>query len=222
MKNWTTIALLGVIIILLIALFTKRKGSSVLQDEILSLSEELTFYQAENGAWIAEMTETKASYDNALRDLETAKAELNAMGLVSEGLKTYTKVKVVVRDTIPMEPVYVIDTIERDVIIYDSTLVAFEYSDQWLDARTEQHLWWQSLVYEIRDEVTFTVRSEKNRVILQGANQNPNARITGIDYIEVKQKPARFGVGPHLGVGITPAGLQPYLGVGVHYSLIKF
>lgn len=32
----------------------------------------------------------------------------------------------------------------------------------------------------------------------------------------------RFGIGVQAGYGITPAGFQPYLGVGISYNLIRF
>lgn len=37
--------------------------------------------------------------------------------------------------------------------------------------------------------------------------------------ITTKQKPSRWNVGLQGGVGITPKGIQPYIGVGVSYKL---
>lgn len=37
--------------------------------------------------------------------------------------------------------------------------------------------------------------------------------------ITTKQKPSRWNVGIQGGVGITPKGIQPYIGVGVSYKL---
>lgn len=38
----------------------------------------------------------------------------------------------------------------------------------------------------------------------------------------VRGKPKRWGVGIHAGYGMTPRGLQPYIGVGVNYSILAF
>lgn len=38
----------------------------------------------------------------------------------------------------------------------------------------------------------------------------------------IRPKPRRWGVGVHGGVGITPKGLQPYIGVGISYNILSF
>ena len=38
----------------------------------------------------------------------------------------------------------------------------------------------------------------------------------------IRPKPRRWGVGVHGGVGITPKGLQPYIGVGISYNILTF
>lgn len=38
----------------------------------------------------------------------------------------------------------------------------------------------------------------------------------------IRPKPKRWGVGVHGGVGITPKGLQPYIGVGISYNILTF
>lgn len=38
--------------------------------------------------------------------------------------------------------------------------------------------------------------------------------------ITTKQKPSRWNVGLQGGVGVTPKGIQPYIGVGVSYNLL--
>ncbi len=40
--------------------------------------------------------------------------------------------------------------------------------------------------------------------------------------IRPQTKPKRWGVGVQAGYGITPAGFQPYLGVGITYNLFSF
>lgn len=38
----------------------------------------------------------------------------------------------------------------------------------------------------------------------------------------IRPKPRRWGAGVHGGVGITPKGLQPYIGVGISYNILTF
>ena len=38
----------------------------------------------------------------------------------------------------------------------------------------------------------------------------------------IRPKPRRWGVGVHGGVGITPKGVQPYIGIGVSYNILSF
>lgn len=38
----------------------------------------------------------------------------------------------------------------------------------------------------------------------------------------IRQKPKRWNVGLNVGYGLTPKGLQPYVGVGVSYNLFSF
>lgn len=37
-----------------------------------------------------------------------------------------------------------------------------------------------------------------------------------------RQKPRRFGIGLNAGYGVTPHGLQPYIGIGIHCNLFSF
>lgn len=38
----------------------------------------------------------------------------------------------------------------------------------------------------------------------------------------IRPKPKRWGVGVHGGVGITPMGVQPYIGLGISYNILTF
>lgn len=45
---------------------------------------------------------------------------------------------------------------------------------------------------------------------------------TEVVYIRSPTKPKRWGIGIHVGAGYTPHGLEPYIGIGVSYSLLTF
>lgn len=40
--------------------------------------------------------------------------------------------------------------------------------------------------------------------------------------VRIREKPRRWHVGVQAGYGVTPAGFQPYIGVGVSYDLFSF
>lgn len=42
------------------------------------------------------------------------------------------------------------------------------------------------------------------------------------EVVTIKKPPKRWHIGPTIGYGITPQGLQPYFGVSVTYSIISF
>lgn len=42
------------------------------------------------------------------------------------------------------------------------------------------------------------------------------------EIVTIKKPPKRWHIGPTIGYGITPQGLQPYFGVSVTYSIISF
>lgn len=47
-------------------------------------------------------------------------------------------------------------------------------------------------------------------------------RRTEMQRVPIPTKPKRWGIGIGAGYGITPQGLQPYLGVSVQYSILNF
>ena len=42
------------------------------------------------------------------------------------------------------------------------------------------------------------------------------------EVVTIKKPPKRWHIGPTIGFGVTPKGLQPYFGVSVTYSIISF
>ena len=80
-----------------------------------------------------------------------------------------------------------------------------------------------------REEVEY--RDSSYRAIISGFNPRleeielyPQKQIITIQTETVKTvtSKARWGVGAQAGYGITPAGFQPYLGVGVSFNLLSW
>lgn len=91
------------------------------------------------------------------------------------------------------------------------------------------------LELQATDSITVSTRTAKDStgqpwLLISVQNENPHVMTKNIDayrYKLPKEKIKRFGIGPEVGIGIpfnTGAGLRlaPYLGVGLHYSLIRF
>lgn len=62
----------------------------------------------------------------------------------------------------------------------------------------------------------------KTKPIVQVTNKNPYTTTDAIRAYRVSVKPHKFGLGIHLGYGISTKGVAPYLGIGLHYNLISF
>lgn len=59
--------------------------------------------------------------------------------------------------------------------------------------------------------------------IVEVTNQNPYDNTKTLRAFEVKDtRKSRLGLGLGVGVGVTPKGFQPYLGIGLQYTVIKF
>lgn len=68
---------------------------------------------------------------------------------------------------------------------------------------------------------TYTAWVSGFRPSLDSIHVHPRREVVTVTNT-VRGKPKRWGVGFHAGYGLTPHGLQPYIGVGVNYSILAF
>lgn len=70
-------------------------------------------------------------------------------------------------------------------------------------------------------DTTYTAWVSGFRPALDSIHVHPRREVVTVTQT-LRGKPKRWGVGVHAGYGVTPHGLQPYIGVGVNYSILDF
>lgn len=70
-------------------------------------------------------------------------------------------------------------------------------------------------------DTTYTAWVSGFRPALDSIYVHPRREVVTVTNT-VRNKPKRWGVGVHAGYGVTPHGFQPYIGVGVNYSILNF
>lgn len=70
-------------------------------------------------------------------------------------------------------------------------------------------------------DTTYTAWVSGFRPALDSIHVHPRREVVTVTNT-VRGKPKRWGVGVHAGYGVTPHGLQPYIGVGLNYSILDF
>lgn len=240
-KNWAIAILLIIAAVLLWLWLGNRNAASDQSKEISILKGEVTRYKNEAGTWLSQIEGTEAAYDEVYAELSKMKKDLEKNGIDTKNLKSVSKLRIFIHDTVRLEPVFIpedntaitLPEVDENGIaiaqdgIEEKKPVSFEYKDEWADIKLTENLWWWSLEYKVRDSVTLVV-TEKQRPIrpdlftITSYSSNSNVVIEGIDYLEIKPKEQRFGFGPQAGVGFNGKNFSPYVGIGCHYTLIKF
>lgn len=68
---------------------------------------------------------------------------------------------------------------------------------------------------------TYTAWVSGFRPALDSIHFHPRREVVTVTQT-LRGKPKRWGVGIHAGYGMTPRGLQPYIGVGLNYNILDF
>lgn len=235
-KNWALLALVVAVGVLIYLLLNNRNAASDHKTEISILKGEVTKYKNEAGKWFSQIEGTEAAYDEVYAELSKLKDELAAAGIKADNIKSVSKLRISVSDTVRLDPVVILPHTEKlsvepwveDEPTGDYPQQEYAYTDEWADIRLSQNIFWWALEYRVRDSVTLVVEEiqrpiRKDMFKITSYSANSNVVIEGIDYLEITPKEQRFGFGPQVGVGFNANGkFSPYLGVGVQYNLIKF
>lgn len=70
-------------------------------------------------------------------------------------------------------------------------------------------------------DTTYTAWVSGFRPALDSIHVHPRREVVTVTQT-LRGKPKRWGVGIHAGYGMTPRGLQPYIGVGLNYNILDF
>lgn len=140
------------------------------------------------------------------------------LGRVTKPAQT---VHILQRDTLP--PIIRIDTV-RDTLLVPK-YVQVERVDTIRDTVDGRPIYMPVPIssYLFTDDSTYRIDMEGYNVKARSIEVYPRTITqTVIERIEVPAKPNRWGIGVSAGAALTPQGIRPYLGVGVHYQLIVF
>lgn len=140
------------------------------------------------------------------------------LGRVTKPAQT---VHILQRDTLP--PIIRIDTV-RDTLLV-SKYVQVKHFDTIRDTVDGNPIYIPVPIssYLFTDDSTYRIEMEGYNVKANSIEIYPRT-ITQpvIERVSVPTKQKRWGIGLSAGAALTPQGIRPYLGVGVHYQLIVF
>lgn len=140
------------------------------------------------------------------------------LGRVTKPAQT---VHILQRDTLP--PIVRIDTV-RDTLLIPK-YVQVERFDTIRDTVDGNPIYIPVPIssYLFTDDSTYRIEMEGYNVKANSIEIYPRT-ITQpvIERVSVPTKQKRWGIGVSAGAALTPQGIRPYLGVGVHYQLIVF
>lgn len=140
------------------------------------------------------------------------------LGRVTKPAQT---VHILQRDTLP--PIIRIDTV-RDTLLVPK-YVQVKHFDTIRDTVDGNPIYIPVPIssYLFTDDSTYRIEMEGYNVKANSTEIYPRT-ITQpvIERVSVPTKQKRWGIGVSAGAALTPQGIRPYLGVGVHYQLIVF
>ena len=141
--------------------------------------------------------------------------------LIGRWTKPAEQINMVHYDTLP--PIIRIDTVRDTLLVpkyvqverFDTIRETVDGKPVYLPVPISSYLFTDDSTYKVEME-GYNVKARSIEVYPRTVTQ------TVIERIEVPGKPKRWGIGISAGAALTPQGIRPYLGVGVHYQLIVF
>ena len=135
-------------------------------------------------------------------------------------VKAIAKTQIVFKDTVKQG-----DTI----YVYPEYRSTFNL-DNWVYGNTKANRATTEVDLKIRNEYAVVIRQEKKGLFskpityAEVINRNPYTETTDMRVYQVTTpKPKQFGVGPVIGIGYTTSNkIEPYIGVGLQWSLFRF
>ena len=141
--------------------------------------------------------------------------------ILGRSTKPVQTVNILQRDTLP--PIIRIDTV-RDTLLVPK-YVQVKHFDTIRDTVDGNLIYIPVPIssYLFTDDSTYRIEMEGYNVKANSIEIYPRT-ITQpvIERVSVPTKQKRWGIGVSAGAALTPQGIRPYLGVGVHYQLIVF
>lgn len=117
-----------------------------------------------------------------------------------------------------------IDSIKTDSLYVYPTYTS-NLGNKWYTANIISNSDSTSLVFKTYHEYSLVLGKANNKWYADVKDANPYNAVTNVRVFNVtppKVIPKRFGLGITTGYGVTPQGLQPFIGAGITYTFIHF
>jgi len=206
------IAYILVMVIAVLGYLLYRSGQKVhmLNDVAAWRADTVRVWQDKAGRYLAEKSALQISSAHAKDQLQAELEQVkNDLGIARSKIASITTATSTTQGT----------------ITFDANL---NYSDAFSDFSLVNSDRGLQLRYSITDSLLITAYYDRpkfwkaKQLRVKAISYNPATRLTGLDHIEIKNKPGRFAISLHAGYGITRSGLSPYIGVGVGYDVFRF
>ena len=224
---------IGVIVLLCLIMGCQKCVSN---NQVDYLHNEMTTITNSNGKLVHKVQAIEYKNKKELKKFLQARfMDSSTIQLLQTKVSEYKKSLVYVGNSITVfKDKVIVDTftntiidIKLDTIIGTDTLYkeyvtySFEYKDRWVSFNAAVDMDNSKFTLESKNEYSIFVNNKKGYVEVQSLN--PYSKVEDIKMYSNKIKRKRFGLGVHVGYGMTSdLQLRPYLGLGISYNLINF
>ena len=197
------------------------------------IEDTLVQYRDKNGVLSSKVKVLEVLNKNQILELNTNKQTLIRLqdelkvqqGRVtnSVGFSGQTKFDTIIKTKIK----YVYDTLyqDGDTILIPLKKYAVHHNDKWIGVNFDSDSSKTTVSIQVENEYTVSLVKKKKKYEAIVKNYNPYSSVSEISAVSLQgfPRPKKFGLGVHLGYGINSSfRVQPYIGIGVSYNVIRF
>lgn len=197
------------------------------------LEDTLVQYKDKNGILSSKVRVLEVLNKNQILELNTNKQTLIRLqdelkvqqGRVtnSVGFSGQTKFDTIIKTQIK----YVYDTLYQngDTILVPLKKYAVHHNDRWINVNFDSDSSNTEISIQVENEYTVSLVKNKKKYEAIVKNYNPYSSVSEISAVSLQGLPRnkRFGVGVQMGYGLNSSlKLQPYIGLGLSYNIIRF
>jgi hypothetical protein len=193
--------------------------------------DTLKVYRNSEQQWVAE----RSAYEGTLSDLRARISDSSASSKALRGALSRATRQAAYWRSVSTGSASGSTTVETGVSdttwLHDTVFVQrypiyrFEQQDAWAKFSVRAGKDSTRIDYSISNAYTFTLTRSgtwlRRSTRAQVTNLNPHTQTTELVAFTVKE-PTRWGIGPCIGLGWGTNGIQPLVGIGVHYDLIRW
>lgn len=215
-----------VLVIVCFLWFRQCQKSRSLASEITSINsvknDTIQYYKTKEGEWAA----SKLSYQGEKASLEAFLTAARDSSKQFERLASYYRN---IKAGVKTETKTVIDSIEVPYIVEGTPFtIPFSKQEQYysLTGRsTNNGLYLDNISIPNSQSIVIGKKKIgffKSELRVDVVNSNPYIKTTKLDSYVQQERIKRVAIGPYVGVGIGVNGIQPQIGVGVSFGVIRF